>query len=112
MLAILAMLARERRAVRGSGWFRSSHPLRCAPQLRRRQVGTGKQAHRSNRKAGLARPWRGRECRSEPTTIATCEPFVTEPLGVEMAWLPVDKMTPHGEHSGEAMPGSLGSIPE
>src|SRR3954451_20737825 len=32
-------------------WLRSSHPLRCAPCPGRCQVGTGKQALRSNRKA-------------------------------------------------------------
>ena len=40
------------RAARGCGWLRSSLPLRCAPRLGWRQVGTGKQGHRSNRKAG------------------------------------------------------------
>ena len=46
----------EERAARGSGWLRSSHPLRCAPRLGRRQVGTGKQARQSNRKAGFVPP--------------------------------------------------------
>jgi hypothetical protein len=45
-------------------------------------------------------------------TILTREPSVTKPLGVEIVCLVVDKMMPHGEHSGEAMPDSLGSIPE
>jgi hypothetical protein len=45
----------KERAARGSGWLRSSLPLRCAPRLERRQVGTGKQGHRSNRKADLGR---------------------------------------------------------
>ena len=43
------------RAARGCGWLRSSHLLRCAPWLGRCQVGTGKQARRSNRKAGFVR---------------------------------------------------------
>ena len=43
------------RAARGCGWLCSSHLLRCAPRLGRCQVGTGKQARRSNRKAGFVR---------------------------------------------------------
>ena len=38
-------------AARGCGWLRASHLLRCAPWLGRCQVGTGKQARQSNRKA-------------------------------------------------------------
>ena len=49
----------KERAARGSGWLRSSHPLRCAPRLWRRQVGTGKQVRRSNRKAGLGHAAKG-----------------------------------------------------
>src|SRR3954454_18309987 len=52
------------RAVRGSGWLHSSHLLRCAPWLERTQVGTGKQARRSNRKAGFLRSLPGRCCRA------------------------------------------------
>src|ERR1700692_1770392 len=43
------------RAARGCGWLCSSHLLLCAPRLGRCQVGTGKQARRSNRKAGFVR---------------------------------------------------------
>ena len=84
-------------ARRGFGHARSGRESRLAGR-------TGKQALRGR--------CVDRECRSGPTTIVTREPSVTEPLGVEIVCLVVDKMTPHGEHSGEAMPGSLGSIPE
>jgi hypothetical protein len=47
MLAIFAVLARQG-ALRGPGWLRSSHLLRCAPRLGRCQVGAGKQARLSN----------------------------------------------------------------
>src|SRR5208283_3498100 len=52
------------RAARGCGWLCSSHLLRCAPRPGRCQVGTGKQARRSNRKAGFVRSPPGRQCRA------------------------------------------------
>ena len=54
MLAILAMLARRGGA--RAAWLRLAlllHLLRCAPRRWALQVGTGKQAHRSGRKAGF-----------------------------------------------------------
>ena len=56
VLAILTMLTPKRALRVAPGGSAPLFPLRCAPRLRRRQVGTGKQACRSNRKAGLARP--------------------------------------------------------
>jgi mono/diheme cytochrome c family protein len=52
----LAMLARKSALRVAPGGSAPPNPLRCAPRLRRRQVGTGKQARRSNRKAGFPRP--------------------------------------------------------
>ena len=59
MLAILAMLARNSALVRGCGWLRSSQfpPLRAVAWGS--QVGTGKRARRSNRKADLGRYAKG-----------------------------------------------------
>ena len=45
-------------AARGCGRLRAFHHRHCAPWRRERQVGTGKQARRSNRKAGAG--WRPR----------------------------------------------------
>ena len=53
MLAILAMLARKSALRVAPGGSAPPNPLRYAPWPGRRQVGTGKQARRSNRKAGL-----------------------------------------------------------
>ena len=53
VLAILAMLARKSALRVVPGGSAPPNPLRYAPWLGQRQVGTGKQARRSNRKAGL-----------------------------------------------------------
>ena len=64
VLAILAMLARNGALCVAAGGSAPPNPLRCAPWLGQRQVGTGKQAHRSNRKAGLGHAAWGPETRA------------------------------------------------
>ena len=59
VLAILAMLARNSALCVAAGGSAPPNPLRCAPWLGQRQVGTGKQARRSNRKAGLGHAAKG-----------------------------------------------------
>ena len=87
MLAILAMLARNSALCVAAGGSAPPNPLRCALWLGQHQVGTGKQARRSNRKAGLGHAAKGRTRYS------------------------IDKLTWRREHSGEAMLDPLGSIP-
>src|ERR1051326_6965085 len=99
-----------RHSLRGRSGAR--YPLRCAPQLRRARSGRESWlVDRTGSRHCAAAAWTN-ECRSRSTTFVTREPSVTEPPGGEMVGLVVDKMTLHGKHPGEAMPGSLGSIPE
>jgi hypothetical protein len=87
---VLAMLARTSALCVAAGGSATPNPLRCAPWLGQRQVGTGKQARRSNMKADLGHAAKGD--RAEPVQS-------------------IDKLTWRRLHSGEAMPDPLGSIP-
>ena len=83
------MLARGRRAARGSGGF--------APPIlyfARRGFGgarSGRESRLTDRTGKQALRGRGVDVSIalSSLTIASCEPFVTEPLGGEIVWLPV-----------------------
>jgi hypothetical protein len=91
--------SRAKAPARGSGWLRFSHPLRCAPRPRGRQVGAGKQALRSNRKAGLQSTTYHRNKRSLPLTrspmatayIAPLEDVGMRAAGEETPWAAVTR---------------------
>lgn len=93
VLAILAMLARQSALRVAAGGSAPPMPLRCAPWLWPRQVGTGKQARQSNRKAGAL-------FSSGADDMAQSGPNAIDILMVSR------------EHPDEATPRPLGSIPE